>query len=93
MAQPVRQLADCDHRHEDETDDEHDEDGLLAFLGGRLDCEQMQHGERLSHRSTVRSANDAEVFPNSHQPCTAGRTNAVLRPYTSGMSATFSAIA
>ena len=30
--------------------------------------------------ATVRSANEAELLPNSHQPETWGRTNAVLRP-------------
>jgi len=32
VTEPVRQLAERDHRDEDETDDEHREDDLLAFL-------------------------------------------------------------
>ena len=67
----MRQLAERDHRHEDEADAEHDEDGLLAFLGGRFGGEQVElreHGRNLPHRSTVRSAKEAELFPNSHQP-------------------------
>src|SRR5581483_3334211 len=40
-AQPVRQLAQGDHRDEDEADGEHDEDGLLALFGGGLHCEQV----------------------------------------------------
>ncbi len=40
-----------------------------------------------------RSAKGDEVFPNSHQPFTHGFTKAMLRPYTSGISATWSATA
>ena len=46
----MRQLAERDHRHEDEADAEHDEDGLLAFLGSGLHGEQVQHGENLPQR-------------------------------------------
>src|SRR5581483_469019 len=50
VAKPVRQLAERDHRHEYEADAEHDENRLLAFLGGRFGGEQMElreHGENL----------------------------------------------
>src|SRR5207248_3833667 len=45
VSEPVRQLAERDHRDEDESDGEHDEDGLLALFGGGLHTEQVQHGE------------------------------------------------
>ena len=34
MAQCLRRLAECDDGHEDEADDQHPDDHLLAFLGG-----------------------------------------------------------
>ena len=46
----MRELAERDDGDEDEADREHDEDGLLALLGGGLDGEQMQHDENLSQR-------------------------------------------
>ena len=39
------ELANGDHRHEDEADDEHREDRLATFLRGRLDGEQVQRHE------------------------------------------------
>src|SRR5579862_8768395 len=45
----MRQLAERDHGHEDEADDEHHEHRLPAFLGGGLHGEQMEHGGNLVH--------------------------------------------
>jgi len=97
---PVAELAERDHEDEDATGGEHQQDDLPPLLGGRLDSQQQmkddgEHRARLSQTqpSTTRSAKLAELFPNSHQPCTRGCTNAVLRPYTSGITATRSATA
>ena len=50
---------------------------------GRFQAAGKRVGFRMTHAGrppTTRSANEAEVLPNSHQPDTDGRTNAMLRP-------------
>src|SRR5205814_9463379 len=47
VAQPVRQLDQRNHRDEDEADDEHRQDSLLAFLRGCLGEELEHQGESI----------------------------------------------
>jgi len=51
----MAQLTERDHHDEDAADGEHDEDGLLAFLGGRLDGKQVrEHARNLPQRHVRR---------------------------------------
>jgi len=100
LRDPLGQGPERNHEDEDEAGVEHQQDDLPPLLGGRRDSQQQMEGggepgARLSQTqaSTTRSAKLAELLPNSHQPCTRGCTNAVLRPYTSGITATRSATA
>jgi hypothetical protein len=47
VAQPVRGLAEDDHTEEDQADDEHARDDLLALCRGILDGKQL---EQRKHR-------------------------------------------
>ncbi len=49
MTQPVRRLAEGDHGNEDETDDQHAGDDLLAFSGSRFGRDEKveEHAARL----------------------------------------------
>lgn len=48
------ELAHRDDGEEDQADDEHDEHGLLALLGGGFDSEQVrEHGLNLSNDGEV----------------------------------------
>ena len=84
----MRELAERDHGNKNAADGEHREHDLAPLFCGRLNGQQRveergEHGGNLPQapgRSTMRSPKFAELLPNSHQPCTHGCTNAVLRP-------------
>ena len=77
---PVRELTEGDHAEEHAAGAEHEEHDLAPLLRGRLLGEEQvehrgEHGRSLpqsSGCSTRRSAKFAELFANSHQPCTCG---------------------
>ena len=80
LREPMREIAERDNADEDAAGREHHEDDLAPLLGGRLDGQERvvkrsDHGRSLSQLregSTRRSAKLAELFANSHQPCTCG---------------------
>src|SRR3954452_14419149 len=74
---PVGELAERDHADEHQPRAQHQQDDLAPLLRSRLLGEQQveergEHGGNLAHSLTRRSAKLAELFANSHQPCTCG---------------------
>jgi hypothetical protein len=53
MREPPPELAEGDDREEDQPDDEHDRDDVLAFLGRRLFCGHDEGGEEVRHRAEM----------------------------------------
>src|SRR4029450_4060500 len=64
MAGPLRQLAECDHADEDQSDDQHPRDDLLALLGG-VDLHFLL---RLSKENSYRRDRRAGATPPVAEP-------------------------